>query len=85
MSYATLRKVGGSVMVSIPPALLNETSLKIDMPVEISLTDDRCILISPRAPKYTLSQLLEECRGDFGQDDEDREWLDAPSAGGELV
>jgi len=82
MVTANLRKVGGSVMVAIPPAVLELVGLRADMEVGLSV-DNGNLVIQPMKRRYTLSELLAEC--DFSQPEPDREFVDAPPAGGELL
>ena len=83
MSVTTLRKVGGSVMLTISPALLAQLDLGPDSSVRLTLEEGR-LVIEPHRPKYTLSGLL--AASDFSsRGEEDREWLDAPAAGRELL
>lgn len=85
MSRGTLRKVGGSVMLSIPPVILNKMGLEAGMTVEISLTEDRCLTIRPSLPSYTMSQLLDECDDSSKQTEEKHDLLDSSPAGQESI
>lgn len=61
MHMAKLRKVGGSVMVALPPAMLQELALEAQATVGVSLKDGR-IVIDPHPPKrYSLAELLAAC------------------------
>ena len=83
MTVTTLRKVGGSVMLTISPVLLAQLDLGPDSSVRLTLEEGR-LVIEPHRPKYTLSDLL--AASDFSsRGEEDREWLDAPAAGRELL
>ena len=44
MAVARLRKVGGSTMVAIPPAMLEEAHLGPEGPVELSVEDGRILV-----------------------------------------
>lgn len=82
---ARLRKVGGSVMLAIPPALLAELDLKPDAAVGMSVKAGK-LLVEPKArPRYTLEELLSQC-DDYGiAGAEEREWIDAPAVGREVI
>lgn len=82
MVKANLRKVGGSVMVAIPPAVLELVGMRADMEVGLSV-DNGNVVIQPKKRRYTLNELLAEC--DFSQPEGDREFVDAPPVGGELL
>lgn len=77
-----LRKVGGSVMVAIPPVLLDEMSLAAGREVAMSVENGRLVLES-RA-HYSLQQLLEQCDPHAPVSEDDRDWFDMPATGAEL-
>ncbi len=79
---AKLRKVGGSVMLAIPPALLDGLSLKPDASVGVSIDDGKLIVEPRTAKRYSLDQLLREHSAAV---DGDREWLDSAPSGRELI
>ena len=80
-----LRKVGGSVMLAIPPALLDALDLKQDSSVGLSVRNGK-LLVEPQAqPRYTLDALIAQCDPAAPDDPELREWLDAPPVGRELL
>ncbi len=82
MHTTNLRKVGGSTMLTVPPALLELLNLKPGAEVGVEIADGK-LLVEPTPRKtYTLEELLE---GWEPPTDEDREWIDAPAAGRELI
>ena len=85
MHTTHLRKVGGSVMLALPPALLDLLQLKVGATVSVEVADGRLVVDPQPKPRYTLEELL--ALSDFSQPltQEDREWLDAPPVGGELI
>jgi antitoxin ChpS len=83
MHTANLRKVGGSVMLAVPPAILDQLDLKAGATVGLAVDGER-LIIEPRAkPRYTLEELL--AASDYSQPmtPEEREWIDAPPVGRE--
>jgi antitoxin ChpS len=83
---ARLRKVGGSVMVAIPPAALAELNLKPGADVELSVKGGK-LMIDPAARtkrRYTLDELLARCKPGR-RSKEDKEWLAGGPAGRELI
>ena len=80
-----LRKVGGSVMLALPPALLAVAELAAGQPVDVSVQDGRIVVEPRQRPRYTLAELLSRCNRRAPRDDEQREWLEAPPAGAELL
>lgn len=85
MHTTHLRKVGGSVMLALPPALLDLLQLKVGATVSVEVANGRLVVDPQPKPRYTLEELL--ALSDFSQPltEEDREWLDASPVGGELI
>jgi antitoxin ChpS len=79
---ANLRKVGGSVMLALPPTILEAVGLTAGTPVTVEVKG-RSLVIEPRRPRYTLNELLAQCNPRARRSKEDQEWLDAPAAGRE--
>ncbi len=65
MYTTNLRKVGGSVMLAVPPAILDQLHLKAGATVGLSVEGERLILEPQTKPRYTLNELLAKC--DFSQ------------------
>lgn len=85
MHTTNLRKVGGSVMLVVPPAFLDQLQLQAGATVGLSV-DHGCLVVDPRpGPRYTLAELLEASDYSSPQPAEEREWVDAPAAGGETL
>jgi len=82
---ARLRKVGGSVMVAIPPALLDALDLKPDATVGMRVQAGKLMLEPEMRRRYTLDDLLAQCDADAPGTAEDRAWLDAPPEGREVI
>lgn len=57
MARANLRKVGGSVMLAIPPTILDQLSFAEGAGVELSV-EGEALVVRSRRPRYTLDQLL---------------------------
>jgi len=57
MHTATLRAVGGSVSINLPPALLRTLGLSAGSEVAVAVEGGRLVL-SPKQPRYTLDELL---------------------------
>ena len=85
MITANLRKVGGSTIVAIPPAVLDQLGLGSDTKVTLSIEGERLVIEKRRRPKYTLDELLAQCDFTIPMSDEEREWLDMPAVGREIV
>lgn len=89
MHTTRLRKVGGSIMLAIPPVILDMLELHERDEVGLSVDDGRIIVIRTPSvrPRYTLAELLAQCDPDAplpqDVDPEVREWLDSPPVGRE--
>jgi antitoxin ChpS len=87
MHTTSLRKVGGSVMLAVPPAFLDQLHLHAGVTVGLVI-DHGCLVVNPNPrprPRYTLDELLAQCDATTEISAEDREWLDAPAVGVELL
>ncbi len=80
-----LRKVGGSVMLAIPPALLDALDLTPDAPVNMTVKSGKLLVEARLAPRYTLEELLAQCGTRKRSTAEERAWMNAPSAGREVI
>ena len=85
MHTTNLRKVGGSVMMAVPPALLDLLKLRAGTSVGIVLDGDSLVVKAATRPRYTLEELLAASDYTDVHVDEDREWLDSPPIGRELI
>jgi antitoxin ChpS len=85
MYITNLRKVGGSVMLAVPPALLELLHLTAGAKVELAVENGRLVIRAQDRPKYTMAELL--ATSDYSQPPpvEEREWVDAAAVGGELI
>lgn len=85
MYIARLKKVGGSVMLAVPPAVLKTLGLSTDSEVGMTI-ENGCLIIEPqKRPHYSLEELLAQCNPHAEISAEDRQWIDAPAAGKELL
>ncbi|MDV2900629.1 antitoxin ChpS [Grimontella sp. AG753] len=85
MYIARLKKVGGSVMLAVPPAVLKTLGLSTDSEVGMTI-ENGCLIIEPqKRPHYSLEELLAQCDPHAEISAEDRQWIDAPAAGKELL
>ena len=85
MHITNLRKVGGSVMLAVPPAVLEMLHLQAGATVGLVVDDGRLIVQPQPRRRYTLDELLAQCDPAAEPEQEDREWLDAQPAGRELL
>ena len=87
MHTTNLRKVGGSVMLAVPPAILDLLHLQAGATVDVAVADGRLVVDPKPRPRYTLDELLAEAEasGTYPLPAEEREWIDAPAVGKELI
>ena len=85
MHTTTLRKVGGSVMLAVPPALLDILHLKPGAKVGVAVKSGRLVVEPRPRPRYTLDELLAECDPKAPRSREERAWLAGKPTGGELI
>jgi antitoxin ChpS len=93
MHTTNLRKVGGSVMLAVPPALLNVLQLEPGAKVGIAVESGRLVVQPRKRPRYTLDELLTQCNPTARRSKqslrrrskEDREWLKSKPVGRELI
>jgi antitoxin ChpS len=85
MYKSNIRKVGGSMMLAIPPAILDLLSLKQGSSLQMAVENDRLIIQAIKKPSYQLDDLLSQCNPEAPITEEDQEWLNAPSVGREII
>jgi antitoxin ChpS len=85
MHTTNLRKVGGSVMLAVPPAILDILGLGPGATVTLTVVNGRLVIEAERRPRYTLEELVALCDASAPLPAGDREWLDAKPVGGELL
>jgi len=85
MHTTNLRKVGGSVMLAVPPAILDLLHLRAGATVGVAVDNGRLVIEPCQRPRYSLDELLAQCDASAEVSDEDRQWLDAKPVGGELL
>lgn len=81
MPTATLRTVGGSVVMAIPKRLLELVHLQAGAQVNIDVQGGKLIVAPIPKKRYTLTQLLAQCDASAPITTEERDWLDAPPVG----
>jgi antitoxin ChpS len=85
MHTTNLRKVGGSVMLAVPPALLDILHLRPGAKVGLAVQGGRLIVEPQQRPRYTMEELLAQCNPKAPRSKEDRKWFDSKPVGGELI
>ncbi len=84
MHTTNLRKVGGSIMLAVPPTILELLNLQPGTTVGVTVDAGRLIVSPLPKPHYSLDQLLAQCDPNAPIADEDLRWIDVKSIGREL-
>jgi antitoxin ChpS len=86
MATATLRTLGGSVVMTIPKAILEQAHLRSGAQVEIEYQNGRLVVEPCVKPKYTLAELLARCdAASLALMPADAEWLTDGPVGAEVL
>jgi len=85
MHITHLRKVGGSVMLAVPPAILEQLHLKSGAKVGLVVDGGRLVVQPRPKPRYTLEELLAKGDNSQAMTPKEREWLDASPVGREQL
>jgi antitoxin ChpS len=56
----TLRRAGGSLVMTVPKAFIEQNQLKEGSQVELFVEGDQMKITAPRKPQYDLKTLLDE-------------------------
>ena len=83
MFTGSLRRVGGSIMLTMPAAVVDLLHLRTGESVGMEVEGGR-LVIAPIRKRFTLEELLEQCDAQTPIGEEDRLWADLPSIGHEL-
>lgn len=85
MHKTNLRKVGGSVMLAVPPAILDLLHLHVGATVGLTVDAGRLVIEPSPRQRYSLEELLAQCDASADLSEEDRTWLDDTPVGSELL
>jgi antitoxin ChpS len=85
MHTTNLRKVGGSIMLAVPPAILDLLHLQAGATVGLAVDHGRLVVERTVRPRYSLDDLLAQCDASAEISMEDRAWLDSKPVGTELL
>ena len=82
---ARLRKVGGSVMLAIPKAMVEALDLAPDASVGLSIKAGKLVVDPKKRRRYSLDELLAQCKPSARSSRADRDWLAGRPVGRELI
>lgn len=87
MTKSHLEEVNGTVMIAVPSAILSRLQLPVGSEVEVDVRGETVVLQAPTGRgRYNLDDLLANSDpAAFEQTAEDREFLNSPPIGRELI
>ena len=85
MYTSKLRRVGGSVMLAVPPAILGMVQLQSGSSVSLMVESGRLIVSPEPKKKYSLQELLTQCDASAPLSEADDAWTSAAPVGKELI
>jgi antitoxin ChpS len=85
MHTTKLRKVGGSIMLAVPPTLIEILRLRPGAKVGIAVESGRLVVEPQKRPRYTLKELIAQCDPKARLTKEEREWLHSKPVGAEIL
>lgn len=80
MTTATLRAVGGSVMVAVPKQVLTQLGVTVGSGLVFRVSKDKVIL-EKSAPSYQLEDLLAKCDFSAAMSEDERAWATMTNVG----
>ena len=85
MTTSSLRKLGGSIVLTVPPALLGLLDLKAGEKVELDVENGTLVVRPRRRPRYTMAELLAVSEYPSEPDTESRDWAAGGATGKEIL
>jgi antitoxin ChpS len=85
MHTTHLRKVGGSVMLAVPPVLLETLQIQPGTQVGIAVEQGRLVVEPRQRARYSLDELIKESKNAKRRSKADREWTGGKPTGRELI
>ena len=85
MHITKLRKVGGSVILAVPPAFLGQLHLQAGATVGLAIDQGRLVVEPKPQLRYKMRKLMVTYDYSQLQLAEEREWIDSLAVGDELL
>nr|VFK67644.1 MAG: antitoxin ChpS [Candidatus Kentron sp. UNK]VFK72869.1 MAG: antitoxin ChpS [Candidatus Kentron sp. UNK] len=85
MYTTNLRRIDDSVMVTVPPVMLDQLHLRVGAEIGLSVDSGHLVLDLRPQSRYSLDELLAKCDPTAKPNSEDRHWLDSGPVGSELL
>lgn len=80
MTTATLRAVGGSLMVSVPKPVLNHLGVSAGGGLNFRISKGK-VVVEKAGPSYALEDLLAMCDPSIAMSDDEKAWMNMPNIG----
>lgn len=84
MSDTKIQKWGNSMALRIPAVTMRAWGIEEGQSVALKV-EDGTLVVRPTQKRYSLAELLAQCDFSKPMSAEEREWLDAPVKGRELL
>lgn len=81
----SIQRWGNSAAVRLPAAMLAQLGVKIGDAFTVDVNARQEAVLRVAKPRYTLDELLAQCDPASPMSAQERQWLDAPAAGDELI
>jgi antitoxin ChpS len=72
-------------MLAIPKPMLEALDLTSDAAVGLSIKAGRLVVDPKKRRRYSLDELLAQCKSSARRSREDRDWVTSPAVGRELI
>ena len=84
MCIVRLCKVGESVMLALPPIILDLLGLQAGSMVGVTVDEDRLVIDTRPRRRYRLEELLAASDYDTRRTRQEQDWIDLPAVGREM-
>lgn len=85
MQAINLRKFGRLVMLALPPAVLEILKLRPGAKVGLTIHNSQLVVEPNPRRRYTLDELLAQCKPAASRTKEERKWSTNRAAGNEII
>ena len=72
-------------MLAVPPSILSLLKLEPGSSVDVAVEKGRLVIEPVKKPKYTLEELLAQCKSEQKRSSEEDEWLNVAPVGKEIL
>ncbi len=72
-------------MLAVPPSILSLLKLEPGSSVDVAVEKGRLVIEPVKKPKYTLEELLAQCKPEQKRSSEEDKWLNVAPVGKEIL